>query len=477
MRIQRSTQQGCVVLTLAGRLDPGAAPELQRAILKQVAEQPPAIICDLTQVGTIDPLCAGVFTSIRHPALGWPRTALLLCGSRPAVADTLRQLGIAGRLAMYPSLDQALANARARPPRVRERLTLGPVPTAARAVRAFVGEVCDRWGIGELAEPAVLLASELVTNTVVRAGAVAELRIELRGSQLQVAVHDQDSNLARLLAARDGSDCGLSLQIMDQVASAWGVRQEEGGGKTVWCTLELPAQPAATDGGRQLPASTRSATMAVGTDAADRDLAEAMNPPGPDLMWVKLVPPARRAGLIPRARLMSLLGAGMHAKLCVLAAPAGSGKTTLLGQWRAAAGGSRIAWISVDEGDNDPTRFWTGVIQTLRSVEPNLGTAALAALRGPTVNLDRVVFPLLLGELAAADGELVLVLDDYQLVIDATCLHSLGLFLERLPVGVHVVLSTRVDPPLQLPGLRARGELAELRAAELQFTVERHRSC
>jgi LuxR family maltose regulon positive regulatory protein len=88
------------------------------------------------------------------------------------------------------------------------------------------------------------------------------------------------------------------------------------------------------------------------------------------------------------------------------------------------------------------------------------------------VSLDRVALPLLLGELAAADAELVLVLDDYHLVTDATCLHTLGFLLERLPAGVHLVLSTRVDPPLQLPGLRARGELAELRAAELHFTLE-----
>jgi anti-sigma B factor antagonist len=125
MRIQRSSVQGCVVLTLAGRLDPSAAPHLQRVILKRLAEQPPAIICDLSQVAAIDPLCAGVFTSIRHPALGWPGTALVLCGSQPAVGEVLLQLGVAARLAMYPSLELALANARARPPRLDERLALG----------------------------------------------------------------------------------------------------------------------------------------------------------------------------------------------------------------------------------------------------------------------------------------------------------------------------------------------------------------
>jgi anti-anti-sigma factor len=95
-------------LTLAGRLDLAAAPQVQRAILKHLAEQPPAVICDLGQVEAIDPLCAGVFTSIRHPALGWPGTALVLCGTRPPVADLLVEHGVAARLAMYAGLDQAL---------------------------------------------------------------------------------------------------------------------------------------------------------------------------------------------------------------------------------------------------------------------------------------------------------------------------------------------------------------------------------
>jgi anti-anti-sigma factor len=148
MRIEQSSHQGCVVLILGGRLDVAAAPQLQRAILKQLADHPPAIICDLGQVEAIDPLCAGVFTAIRHPALGWPGTALVLCAVRPQVAEVLLQLGLAQFLAIYPSLDQALANARARPPRVREPLALGPVPTAARASREFVREVCGRWGSG-----------------------------------------------------------------------------------------------------------------------------------------------------------------------------------------------------------------------------------------------------------------------------------------------------------------------------------------
>jgi len=471
MQIRRSSHQGCVVLTLVGRLDLPAAPQVQRAILKQLAEPPPAIICDLSRVEGIDPLCAGVFTSMRHPALGWPGTALVLCGTQPAVAEVLVQLGVARSLTMYPNLDQALANARTRPQRLRARLTLGPVLTAAAAGRQFVAEVCGHWGLQALAEPAALVASELVTNAVVHANTALELQVELRGSWLQVAVHDQDPDLVGLLAAKDGTDRRLGLQIVDQVARAWGVRQEGAGGKTVWCTLDLPAPQADTVGpGPQLPAGARTATMAVDTDGQQGGPAEATSPPGLDLVWTKLAAPAPRGGLLPRAGLQSLLQAGLEAKLCLVDAPAGYGKTTLLAQWRQAAGSSRVAWVSLDESDNHPNRFWSYLVAALRTVEPGVGVAAMEALRGPSLELERVVVPSLVNDLSAVSAPLVLVLDDYHVMTDATCHQTLGLFLDQLPADVHVVLSTRVDPPLPLARMRARQELTELRVAELHFT-------
>ena len=162
----------------------------------------------------------------------------------------------------------------------------------------------------------------------------------------------------------------------------------------------------------------------------------------------------------------------MQAKLCLVAAPAGSGKTTLLAQWRAVAGGGRVAWVSLEEADNDPTRFWSYLVAALRTVEPGVGTVALEALGGPSVELERVVVPSLVNDLATVGAPLALVLDDYHLITDAICHQTLGLFLDHLPAEVHVVLSTRLDPPLPLARMRARGELAELRVGELQFTGE-----
>jgi LuxR family maltose regulon positive regulatory protein len=473
MQIEQSSQQGSVVLSLAGRIDPAAAPQLQRAVLKQLAERPTAIVCDLSQVEAIDPLCAGVFTSIRHPALGWPGTALVLCGAQPAVSEILMDQWVARRLALYPSLDQALAHASARPPWLREQLALKPVPTAARDGRAFVREVCERWGLQRLADPAALMASELVGLAARDTRTAMELQVELRGAWLHVAVHDQDPKLLGSLVAKGETDRRLSLLIMDHVATSWGVRQDGAGGKTAWGALKLPPQEVNMAGsGRQLPPKTTTTSRADRVDEAVPGAAQAMGLQGPGLVWSKLVPPASRAELLPRASLQSLLQVDLQGRLCLVEAPAGFGKTTLLGQWQAADGGGRVAWVSLDEGDNDPTRFWVYVVEALRTVEPGVGTTALAALGRPSADLYRVVLPALLNDLQAVGSPLFLVLDDYHLITNPTCHQTVTFFLDHVPVGVHAVLATRVDPPLPVARMRARGEMAEIRVADLQFTDE-----
>jgi LuxR family transcriptional regulator, maltose regulon positive regulatory protein len=198
-----------------------------------------------------------------------------------------------------------------------------------------------------------------------------------------------------------------------------------------------------------------------------------VGPTGPVLLRTKLRPPPVRAGLIPRARLDKLLEAGARGRLCLIDAPAGSGKTTMLAQWCLAGQASgRVAWVSLDESDDDPVRFWAYVIEALRVVVPGFGEAPLGLLQGPGSPdvLPQVVLPQLLNELAGSGAELLLMLDDYHLISSSTCHQTLGFFVDHLPANVHVVLSTRFDPPLQLARLRARGELTELRIADLGFT-------
>jgi LuxR family maltose regulon positive regulatory protein len=197
-----------------------------------------------------------------------------------------------------------------------------------------------------------------------------------------------------------------------------------------------------------------------------------MSAPGPHLVWAKLWPPTPRAGLIPRASLQALLQTGLERKLCLVDAPVGFGKTTLLAQWRVAAGGGRVAWVSLDDGDNDPTRFWIYVTEALRTVEPSVGASALEALQRAGADLYRVVLPRLLNDLDGIGSPLVLVLDDYYLITEAACHQTLEFFLDYLPANVHLVLATRADPPLPLAGMRVRGELVEIRATELRFTEQ-----
>ena len=196
-------------------------------------------------------------------------------------------------------------------------------------------------------------------------------------------------------------------------------------------------------------------------------------PPGPILLRTKLSPPPARTGLIPRARLDGLLETGAKGRLCLVDAPAGSGKTTLLAQWwRADHGTRRVAWLSLDDGDDDPVRFWSYVIEAFRVVEPGFGADALALLQGPGTAdvLTQLVLPELLNELTACESDLVLVLDDYHLVTNGMCHATLGFFVDHLPANVHLMVATRVDPPLPLARLRASGDLVELRIAELGFT-------
>jgi len=166
---------------------------------------------------------------------------------------------------------------------------------------------------------------------------------------------------------------------------------------------------------------------------------------------------------------------GVARKLTLLTAPPGFGKTTLLAEWAAAEEGRVVAWLWLDDDDNDPARFFAYVVEALRTVEPDLGAHALAALGTPGAGLIDVVLPLFLNDLAALQRDIVLVLDDYHLITNADIHEALAYLIERLPESLRLILATREDPPLPLGRLRVRGELTELRARELRFSTEETR--
>jgi LuxR family maltose regulon positive regulatory protein len=191
----------------------------------------------------------------------------------------------------------------------------------------------------------------------------------------------------------------------------------------------------------------------------------------PPLLATKLHAPRRRRGVVERPRLTGRLVDASLPSLTLVSAPAGFGKTTLLADWlsRAEHEGHATAWLSLDARDNDPALFWSYVAAAVQTVVPDAGHAALSLLRS-SQPLDAVVASLL-NDLAGRTGDLVLVLDDYH-VIESVELHdAMAFLLEHLPPPVHLVLAGRADPPLPLARLRARGELLEIRAADLRFTA------
>jgi LuxR family maltose regulon positive regulatory protein len=187
----------------------------------------------------------------------------------------------------------------------------------------------------------------------------------------------------------------------------------------------------------------------------------------------KLRPPPGRPGAVARQALLSRLSQDHPwVRLVVVSAPAGWGKTCLLRDWRLADTGSGTAWMSVDEGDNDPVRFWAHVIASVTRVAAGFGAAALPVLTAPgAVGMDAVL-SILVNELAVLPVPLTLVFDDYHLVFSQEVLRSVAFLVEHLPPGVRLALAARADPELPLARLRARDELLEIRADDLRFTED-----
>jgi LuxR family transcriptional regulator, maltose regulon positive regulatory protein len=187
------------------------------------------------------------------------------------------------------------------------------------------------------------------------------------------------------------------------------------------------------------------------------------------LLATKLHVPGPQPGFVPRPRLAQALGQGLARGRVLVCAPAGFGKTALLAGW--ARGGARpVAWLGLDGGDSDPARFWRYTVAALDRARPGLAGRVGPPPPGSVEGLVAAV----INELAADPGpdEVLLVLDDYHLVDSGPVHESVAFLLENLPPNLRVVVSSRADPPLPLARLRARGQLAELRAADLRFTDE-----
>jgi LuxR family transcriptional regulator, maltose regulon positive regulatory protein len=189
------------------------------------------------------------------------------------------------------------------------------------------------------------------------------------------------------------------------------------------------------------------------------------------ILATKLHIPPHRPSLVHRPRLIAWLNQGLHRKLTLISAPAGFGKTTLVSEWL--DGLDRpVAWLSLDAGDGDPSRFLAYLVAALQTVTPTLGGAVLTAIHAPQPPATEAILTALLNEIATIPGKITLVLDDYHTLDSAPIDHAIAFLLDHLPPQLHLVITTREDPQLPLARLRARDQMTELRAADLRFTPE-----
>ncbi|MGD1897746.1 MAG: AAA family ATPase [Phormidesmis sp.] len=194
------------------------------------------------------------------------------------------------------------------------------------------------------------------------------------------------------------------------------------------------------------------------------------------ILATKLYIPPLRPNTVLRPRLIERLNAGLHRKLTLISTAAGFGKTTLLSEWVSVCE-QPVAWLSLDEEHNDPTRFlvyFVSALQTLTfsKVEgvPQLGEGVLSALKSPQPPPLNSILTTLINEITAVSENVILVLDDYHRIKSEPVEQALDFLLQHLPPSMHLIIATREDPPLPVARLRARGQLTELRTPDLRFT-------
>ena len=190
-----------------------------------------------------------------------------------------------------------------------------------------------------------------------------------------------------------------------------------------------------------------------------------------ELLQTKLFIPRPRTKLVARPRLVERLNAGIDKKLTLIAAPVGSGKTTLLSEWVSQCP-RRIAWYALEGDDNDATRFWAYFITSLQTVQPGMGENALNLLLSPQAPPITSILVSLINDLASRTGGFGVVLEDYHAIEHQAIHDTLTYLLTHLPDNVHLIITTRIDPPLPLERMRANDQMNEFRASDLRFTTD-----
>lgn len=191
------------------------------------------------------------------------------------------------------------------------------------------------------------------------------------------------------------------------------------------------------------------------------------------LLTTKLSIPPARPQMVLRSRLTERLQEGLSYNLILISAPAGFGKTTLVSEWiRQIQPQTATAWVSLDEGDNDPVRFWDYFIAALQKIQSNVGDGTLDILHSPQLPPVESMLTELINELSGIASDFIIVLDDYHLVESQQVHNSITYLLEHQPEQMHLVIAARADPPLPLARFRGREMVLEMRTDDLRFTLD-----
>jgi LuxR family transcriptional regulator, maltose regulon positive regulatory protein len=191
----------------------------------------------------------------------------------------------------------------------------------------------------------------------------------------------------------------------------------------------------------------------------------------PALLVTKLTLPRVRAGRVARSVLLAQLDAGSERRLMLITAGAGFGKTSLVAEW-CSTRTEHVAWVALDEGDNDPARFLSYVVAAIQMHYPQVGRELLVALQSQQPPLPETALTILINQLIALEKRLFLVLDDYHLIENATLHSALAFLLDHCPPHLTLILLTRAEPPLPLAKWRAKNDLLEIRADKLRFSPD-----
>jgi anti-anti-sigma factor len=228
-----------------GTLSRRTSPALRAAVHECLADQPDAVVVDLTELTTERDAGLGFLAAMARAAVAYAGVSILLCTPSPQLRETFGQLGVTRQLPVCASLAEAMALARQSSParRVRRQLPTGPM--AGEVARDVLAEACLRWRIVDVVDRMATILTELVANAVLHAGTELTLSVAVSGAHLYVAVHDRSPQLPRL-GGGDGPDTGAGsgLLVVDALAEAWGFAPTAAG-KVVWASVEVDVPPQA----------------------------------------------------------------------------------------------------------------------------------------------------------------------------------------------------------------------------------------